>query len=512
MNDLGIYRNLGSELISKGKWFLNKATPVIKTNFFRAQIISTIKDTLGLADGRVYSADEYHHTTDIETWRTLIADDWTNKKLYISEIFDCFLPETTLIIKENGKVTIREIQDLPENPIGLEVLDKDNTWTKINWIKSKKSDKKISIVKGDGGFLETTEDHKLFNGDEFVEVSELPNNTKLLKIENFDFLEQNRFNTELAYAFGIFLAEGHTSCAKTSTTNFCWQWHIDMGELECLERIKPILEEYTGVDMKIILYPSQTKGSVRGGITSTKNLYRLKSSGEYGDGKILTEIFRNKFYTKTGDKKIPDEILHSDKDSKLEFIKGFLDGDGWAETDILFQASSKSRICANSLVWLANSIGIDTSVYYDNRTYGKRKSCPFMKFNFRKEKYGHNEGRENRIYIEDRGENIVYDINTESGHLFAGGFLVHNCDNYAGSFSSNMAEIYLLNSAARMTVELVNPTTGAHIGWHRCCLIIDSRLDCWLLETQTDKMVKIEPRQPIVLDNWRYLPVSVDIN
>ena len=89
---------------------------------------------------------------------------------------------------------------------------------------------------------------------------------------------------------------------------------------------------------------------------------------------------------------------------------------------------------------------------------------------------------------------------------------IFDCDNYAGSFSSHVADIYILNSAARVTVELRNPTTDAHIGYHRACLIVDDKLDCWLLETQTDKMIKIVPGVYPVIDNWKYIFNYVDIN
>lgn len=505
-----LYRFLGSNLIKQGKMFLNKATRVNKLSYSSYVISGTILADTGKTP---VLYDEKYVTTDIETWKTIIENDWTNKRKYVADTFDCFLPDTSLVVKENGNITLKQIQEIPEYPENMEVLDKNNTWTKINWVKSKTSEKSIAIIKGDGGFLETTEDHKLFSKKEFIEASKLPQNPELESIKDFSFLSENLFDKELAYAFGIFLAEGHSNTSKTKTTNYCWQWHIDMGELDCLERIKPVLEKYTDVEMKIVLYPSHMKGAVRGGCVATKNMYRLKSSGKYGDGKILTEIFRDKFYTKNGDKKIPNEILHSDKNSKNEFINGFLDGDGWEKNKNNFFASSKSRVETNGLMMIAKSIGIDVGVYYDDRNYGNRKTCSSILFNYRTKKYRESDERENRIYIENQDtENIVYDINTESGHLFAGGFLVHNCDNFAGAFSSYCADIYGLNTAGRFTVELTDPKTDVHIGYHRAVIIVDDKLDCYLLESQTDKLVKIVKGVDPVIDNWKYKVNYIDMN
>jgi len=60
------------------------------------------------------------------------------------------------------------------------------------------------------------------------------------------------------------------------------------------------------------------------------------------------------------------------------------------------------------------------------------------------------------------------------------------------SFCSYSADIYGLNSAGRYTVELLNATTDKHIGYHRAVIIVDDKLDCYLLESQEDTLVKIE--------------------
>ncbi len=89
---------------------------------------------------------------------------------------------------------------------------------------------------------------------------------------------------------------------------------------------------------------------------------------------------------------------------------------------------------------------------------------------------------------------------------------IFDCDNFAGSFSSYVADIYSLNSCGRVTVELKVPVTGEHVGYHRACIIVDSKLNCWLLESQTDKMVQIEMGKSPIIDNWEYRFISVEIN
>ena len=47
-----------------------------------------------------------------------------------------------------------------------------------------------------------------------------------------------------------------------------------------------------------------------------------------------------------------------------------------------------------------------------------------------------------------------------------------DCDNFADYFNSSVAAIYGLNTSGRFSVELLEPDTGNHIGWHRSSLVI----------------------------------------
>jgi len=87
-----------------------------------------------------------------------------------------------------------------------------------------------------------------------------------------------------------------------------------------------------------------------------------------------------------------------------------------------------------------------------------------------------------------------------------------DCDNFAGAFSSHCADVYGLNTAGRFTVELVDPKTGRHIGYHRACIILTDKLDCYLLETQTDKMIQLKKGVHPVIDNWGYRANYISFN
>ncbi len=87
-----------------------------------------------------------------------------------------------------------------------------------------------------------------------------------------------------------------------------------------------------------------------------------------------------------------------------------------------------------------------------------------------------------------------------------------DCDNFSNAFCAYCADIYELNSAGRFSVELLDANTGKHIGYHRAVIIIDNKLECWLLESQTDKIVKIGKGRIPVIGGWKYKVNFIGIN
>ena len=94
----------------------------------------------------------------------------------------------------------------------------------------------------------------------------------------------------------------------------------------------------------------------------------------------------------------------------------------------------------------------------------------------------------------------------------------YDCDNFAESFKSRAAEIYGLNSAGRLSVQLVNPNTGKHIGYHRANVLIaleEGNIVVYAydpMEKMLDKWCLINKGQPIIIKNWQYLPKFIAFN
>lgn len=86
-----------------------------------------------------------------------------------------------------------------------------------------------------------------------------------------------------------------------------------------------------------------------------------------------------------------------------------------------------------------------------------------------------------------------------------------DCDNFADNFCSHINEIYGMNTAGRLSVELLNPETKEHIDYHRAVIIVDKDYNVYLLESQNDKWVKIEGKNPII-GTWEYKPTVIEFN
>ena len=93
----------------------------------------------------------------------------------------------------------------------------------------------------------------------------------------------------------------------------------------------------------------------------------------------------------------------------------------------------------------------------------------------------------------------------------------YDCDNFADSFNARMAETYGWNTAGRLSVELLNPKTENHIGWHRASLIValvNGELTAFAYDPMigmNDEWDKLEDSF-IQIKNWNYVPNFISFN
>jgi hypothetical protein len=524
-------KNTGVILASQGIKMVKSGFDYLQPTEVSFGYIKTTLNSLGLDSVVTTEMDTKYYTS---SWTDLsdclnLAYGIVKNFPWTAEKFDCLLPDSPLICKINNEIIIKQVQELPEEPKNTYILDRDLktgkiTWTKLNWVDKKKSDKDIIVIHNPEGFLELTEDHRAYIQKRWYKVGELEKHNEFRRVKfttvpKWDIFNNKKIDKDLAYSYGVFFAEGTAGCYKTKTTEKCYSWHVDMGEKDVLERVKIAFEKEFKVKLKIVLYPSQSKGSMRGGIKSTKDLFRLKIDGEYG--KLLSSKFTEMFYTIDREKKVPLEILNSDKESQKEFLLGYIIGDG-AKTNKKresYLASCKSRIGLLGLQILSEIIGWSFSTCYDKRIYGKRKTCPIITFYPDGIKKTHNlitkeNGNEPRslffrkqFFREKRGNLDVYDINTDSGHFFGGKLLIHNCDNRS-AFMSVLCSIFGL-TVGQFYGRVYDNTTGKVKYMHWWNGTIDKDMNLFMFDADCGgKSCLVLKNKPIIIDNNQYEIIS----
>lgn len=86
MNKITMFKKLGTELGKSSVYFLKRAFSIKPTTLGGSRLIEIVKDKTGIP---TFTADRIHYFTDWETWRQLILYDWTDKKKYLVDKYDC---------------------------------------------------------------------------------------------------------------------------------------------------------------------------------------------------------------------------------------------------------------------------------------------------------------------------------------------------------------------------------------------------------------------------------------
>ena len=209
-------------------------------------------------------------------------------------------------------------------------------------------------------------------------------------------------NKDLAFVMGLFYANG--SCGSKVST-----WDINNADRKLLEKCENILN--------ILCYYEFEELSFN--IIESSNVLKLVASGK--DIEPFIETWRDLFYDKVKYKKVPDEILWSNKEVRQSFFDGYTGDDG-DKNDYSFD--NKGKIGSSGLYFLASSLGYNVSINI-------RKYKPdIYTLTCTKSPLQKNENVVKKIESLGNTEQYVYDLETESHHFSAGigKLIVHNTD------------------------------------------------------------------------------------
>jgi len=331
---------------------------------------------------------------------------------------DSVTPDTPLLIRNNGHLEIRTIDDLNIIWKGYEQFKPDDqtktdkqqnsdkltydVWTDSGWVKIRrvirhKCKKKIYRIVTDTGIVDVTEDHSLLDKDgNIIKPSDCNVGTELLHktLPVFNNPE-SKLGLDRAYIYGFFFANGNCTLGDTDQD---MAWSIIHKNLDVLEDLKTKLRIiHHDVDFKIVNaldWPGEYA------LVPTKNI------------RYMINEYRGKFIYDQNDI-IPNDILMASIQEKQAFLKAGRVASGQPDVDygcIVFDQEAK--MACMGMFLLLKSVG-----YHVSLDTGIDDSFEL--------RYTVDDLEDNPIAIKkiiDKGytDDFVYDLETESGRFNAG--------------------------------------------------------------------------------------------
>ena len=476
-NTIGVYPLKGKLLNVRGE---------LPKRISENKEITEIKKILGLETGKQYSAEDLN--TCLRYAKVLFMTDQDSVSgdtpLLLKNMNNLLEINTIDNISNNWQTNING-KELSTTDLKIWT---ESGWTQITSVIRHKVIKKMYRVLTHTGIVDVTEDHSLINNlkEEISPKNLRVNDTLLHSFPNFhkeynlkdieniskmsnaeiqqaaknlhiqyytsktkqqllDEINQKMsipyehiqgldfgITTEEAYLMGLFWADG-TCGVYTSTkirkpinrpneylfTRTSYNWSIVNTNLKFLEKAKNIIFRLYS-DYNVTIVHCDKTHKLKHSIT---DIYKLIING----GKKIFPIvqkYRELFYDKDKNKKIPSEILNASILVKEQFFEGYYDGDGSKSHDHGKSFDINGKIGAHGLYLLCKTIGYRVSinikidkpkVYTLTLTKGKQQDNPI---------------RVKKIIDLGETEQYVYDLETENHHFQAGvgELIVHNTD------------------------------------------------------------------------------------
>ncbi len=327
--------------------------------------------------------------TAIALTRDLFGEHWRDNFI---ELNASVSKDTPILVRVGGevkRVTFEELDGMyfkgNEEYIkvnNLEVLTVDGNY-RVRWAKASalirhRVPKILRIHLEGGGVLELTGNHSVMILDEgglkAVKASEIKEGDYLLsftaKLEGKNssvslsnyrpsvitsrttLIDEFELNENNAWAFGLYTAEGALGFRGNTSGQVVYT--LNANEVDLINRIKDFAEDY---DLSV--YERFTTSGFNRSRLSARQIRILSTQ--------LARFFRDNFYDgkgfKAGNKRVPSFIFSAKLESRLSYLKGFADGDGYGEWNKVVRISSVSKDLLIDVVWLARISGVESSIF-----------------------------------------------------------------------------------------------------------------------------------------------------
>jgi len=322
-----------------------------------------------------------------------------NWRVNLLELNASVSKSTPILVRIDGKVLRTKFEELDKiyfsrgdiqsldggeyvevNNLEVLTINKD---LKVNWAKARylirhKVDK-ILRIRVDGGILELTGNHSVMvldengnivtkhakdlrEGEYLVSfVTNLKGSKTEINIEGELYnvnsrtivLQRMKLDEELAWAMGLFLAEGAIGFREDTSGQLIYTVAYPK-EIEYIEKVKDLAEKYN-----IPYYINLTSSGFNRERFSAIQIRLLSTQLVRAFGKWFYNGVRKNAHTK----KIPGFIYEAPIKVRLAFLKGMADGDGSGEWGKVIRVSSRSKDLLIDLAWLGRISGVETSVF-----------------------------------------------------------------------------------------------------------------------------------------------------
>lgn len=303
------------------------------------------------------------------------------------------------------------------------------SWSEIGWTKCHRiikhelaPEKKMLRILTHTGMVDVTDDHSLVkNTGEMISPKEVEIGTKLLhKTMEINDVNSN-ISIEEAKIMGFFFGDGSCgsyNCKSGSKSS----WALNNSDSNLLNKY---------LDLCKIVYP-EFEWKIYDTI-KTSGVNKLTFTVKNRGNKVkFIKRYRDELYNNNS-KKIPENILNSNREIREAFWEGLYDADGDKDKNGYTRIDQKSQLSASHICWLANSIGYKTSINIRNDKQNIYRITATKNYQ-RKDP-----NMVKKIVELDRSRDLkgdtpftleVYDLTTANHHFAAGigNMIVHNTD------------------------------------------------------------------------------------
>lgn len=319
----------------------------------------------------------------------------------------------------------------------VEIYDTEEGFVNIEKIIRNLSTDWLDVHFSNGRRLLCTSDHPFeINKKGIVKAKDLSIGDRLLINSNQINEERILFNTDKAWLLGFMLCDG---CYQS---NHLFASIAAEGEDEIEDKFISTFNTYFNLKVKSVLQERGKKGIYKDLIVLSDNNGGIQKANTY-----FTEKFGG--VNKTN-RHIPNEVFSWNYESKLAFLAGMIDADGYindnAHGGSVVQIGSTNKELALQQMALAQALGMPAKIYHNHYTkknpnairyriefYAIEELLTYIVCNKKCNHYEKSLSTHYNIYAEVievlpvNNTMYSYDVTTDSEHFEVSGIYSHNC-------------------------------------------------------------------------------------